>query len=257
MIVHSEKQSLQTELLPFRQKKQSVGLVPTMGALHAGHLSLIRRAMEENDLVVVSIFVNPTQFDNAGDLEKYPRTMEADIALLKTVSNNILIFNPSPGDLYNGKIESKHYNFSGLEDEMEGKHRKGHFEGVGTVLNLLFRSVRPAKAYFGEKDFQQLQVVRKMVEIEDLPVKIVGCEIVRESHGLAMSSRNKRLTPLQFREASLIYETLSEVKKKFKELSIPMVLKSSSQEANATITVSTTTNFGNKFLIFIDSKKCD
>lgn len=221
MTVHYTKDSLYQSLPRLWQTDTTVGLVPTMGALHAGHLTLVKRALDENEIVVVSIFVNPTQFDNEGDLEKYPRTLEADVQLLSSLSEDIIVFNPTPDELYDGQVISKHYDFSGLEYEMEGKHRKGHFDGVGTVLNLLFRCVVPTHAYFGEKDFQQLQIVRKLVEIERLPVEVVGCEIIREPHGLAMSSRNKRLTPVQFEQASLIYQTLSEVKKRFETQSIP------------------------------------
>jgi len=191
-----------------------------MGALHKGHLSLVEQASNENDCVVVSIFVNPTQFNNPQDLEKYPRTLENDIALLKAIKGKIFIFSPKVSDLYPKNIQSTDYDYSGIENEMEGKHRKGHFNGVGTVLNILFRTVKPTKAYFGEKDFQQLQIVKKLVEIEKLPISIIGCSIIREKNGLAMSSRNKRLTEEQFQEASLIHKTLSEVQEKFNALSI-------------------------------------
>jgi len=191
-----------------------------MGALHKGHISLVEQACKENECVVVSIFVNPTQFNNAKDLEKYPRTIEGDIALLDNVKGNIFVFSPNATDLYQDQIISKKYDFSGIEREMEGKHREGHFDGVGTVLNIFFRTVKPNKAYFGEKDFQQLQIVKKLVEIENLPVKIIGCPIVREASGLAMSSRNKRLDNEALNEATLIYKTLTEVKDKFQKLAI-------------------------------------
>ncbi len=220
MKIHNSSASLMEALLPFLKNRKSIGFVPTMGALHVGHVSLVEQASIENDCVVVSIFVNPTQFDNPTDLQKYPRTIENDIAHLKRFSKNIFIFSPNASDLYNQNISSKHYDYSGIEHEMEGKHRIGHFDGVGTVLNLFFRIVKPDRAYLGEKDFQQLQIVKKLVEIENLPVKVVGCPIVRESSGLAMSSRNKRLNPEQLNEAVLIYKTLLKVKENFKLLSI-------------------------------------
>ena len=220
MKIHNSSSSLKEALLPFIKNRKSIGFVPTMGALHIGHISLVEQAIIENDCVVVSIFVNPTQFDNPNDLQKYPRTIENDIAHLKRFSKNIFIFSPNALDLYNQNISSKSYNFSGIENEMEGKHRMGHFDGVGTVLNLFFRIVKPNKAYLGEKDFQQLQIVKKLVEIENLPIKIIGCPIVRESSGLAMSSRNKRLNTDQLNEAILIYKTLLKVKENFKLLSI-------------------------------------
>lgn len=222
MIFH-ERELIHKELLTQKNKNRSIGLVPTMGALHQGHLTLVARALRENDVVVVSIFVNPTQFDNTRDLDKYPRTLVEDTKLLNKFEGTILIFAPEPRELYGGKVRAKRYRFGGLEYQMEGKYRKGHFNGVGTVLNLLFRAIEPHKAYFGEKDFQQLQIVKKLVAIEKLPVKIIGCKIVREPHGLAMSSRNKRLTPAQFKEASFIYETLLEARRRFPTHSIAHV----------------------------------
>lgn len=217
---HNTSYSMQKSLLFFLKDCKNVGFVPTMGALHKGHLSLVEQAVNENDCVVVSIFVNPTQFNNSQDLDKYPRALERDTALLKSVKGKIFIFSPKVSDLYSKNISSEEYNFSGIENEMEGKHRKGHFNGVGTILNILFRIIKPTKAYFGEKDFQQLQIVKKLVEIEDLPITIVGCPIIREQSGLALSSRNNRLNNEQLREAALIFKTLSEVKQKFSLLSI-------------------------------------
>ena len=219
MGIHTNRSSLSHALLPFRPENK-IGFVATMGALHQGHVSLVKKALEENDCVVVSVFVNPTQFDNIGDLKKYPRTLNADAKLLEQLEGPIFIFAPTAEDLYADAIVSKNYSFQNLEHEMEGKHRLGHFDGVGTVVNLLLRAVRPRRAYFGEKDFQQLQIVRKLVQIEKLSAEIIGCPIVREKNGLAMSSRNTRLSPQEFSEAALIYKTLSEVKKKFASLSI-------------------------------------
>jgi len=224
-MIYHEHRLLRKEIFKLPKKHQSIGFVPTMGALHEGHLSLVTKALEENDIAVVSIFVNPTQFDKTKDLEKYPRTLDADAALLNTLKGNVLIYAPQPTDVYGAKVVSKKYNFGGLEHQMEGKFRLGHFDGVGTVLNLLFRAIQPNKAYFGKKDFQQLQVVKKLVEIEQLPIDIVGCTILRESHGLAMSSRNKRLSPKLFEEAVLIHQTLAEVQRKFETLSIPKLSK--------------------------------
>lgn len=220
MKIHKTSSSLKKALLPFITNRKTIGFVPTMGALHLGHISLVEQANLENDCVVVSIFVNPTQFDNPNDLLKYPRTIESDIAHLKRFSKNIFIFSPSALELYNNNISSKSYNFSGIESEMEGKHRIGHFDGVGTVLNLFFRIIKPNKAYLGEKDFQQLRIVKKLVEIENLPVKVIGCPTIRETSGLAMSSRNKRLNNEQLKEAILIYKTLLKIKENFNLLSI-------------------------------------
>lgn len=219
MIVYNDRDSLSKALLPYRQHKK-IGLIPTMGALHNGHLTIIKQALEDNDCVVVSIFVNPTQFDKKEDLIKYPRNLDLDVKLISKLEGTIFIYAPEASNLYSGSIASKNYSFGNIENEMEGKYRKGHFDGVGTVVNLLIRDVSPDYAYFGEKDFQQLQIVRKLVEIENLCVEIVGVPIVREKSGVAMSSRNKRLSPAQFEAAIVINKTLLEVKQKFDKLSI-------------------------------------
>lgn len=200
--------------------KSQVGFVPTMGALHEGHLALVKSALSENHLVVVSIFVNPTQFNNATDLDKYPRTLDDDLRLLETLDGHVMIYIPTVDDIYEEEIAASSYNFGGLEHQMEGKHRNGHFDGVGTVVSKLFDIVKPNKAYFGEKDFQQLQIIKKLVQLEKLPIEIVGCPIVREKSGLAMSSRNQRLNKEEQEEASLIYATLMEVREKFPTQSI-------------------------------------
>lgn len=191
-----------------------VGFVPTMGALHKGHLSLVKKAKEENEIVVVSIFVNPTQFDNKEDLKKYPKTLDKDLQLLESV-NCDMVFIPDTNELYGKNIQATHFNFDGLENQMEGRFRKGHFDGVGTIVKKLFEIVTPHRAYFGEKDFQQLQIIKKMVEKHQIPVEIVPCAIFRENDGLALSSRNTRLTKEQREAAPFIFKTLTEAKEKF------------------------------------------
>lgn len=220
MLIYKNIDSLQEKLSLVKEENKSIGFVPTMGALHRGHLALAAQAIKENDVVVISIFVNPTQFDKATDLEKYPRTFEGDISLLESLDKTIIVFAPEASQLYGNSIQATSYDFSGIENEMEGKHRQGHFDGVGTVLNLFFRIIMPSKAYFGEKDFQQLQIVKKLVEIEQLPIDIIGCSIVREKSGLAMSSRNKRLSIQEKEEATLIYKTLLLAKENFNSLSL-------------------------------------
>lgn len=212
-------------LFSFRSKDFSVGFVPTMGALHQGHLSLVEKAAIENEVVVISIFVNPTQFNNAEDLEKYPRTLDSDMKLLQTLSHSekLLVYAPKASDIYNETITSEKFDFNGLENEMEGKFRAGHFDGVGTVVKRLFKLIKPQKAYFGEKDFQQLQIVKTMVQKEQLPVEVIGCPILREPSGLAMSSRNQRLTEVQCNEAALIYKVLKKSKTDFSEKSITAI----------------------------------
>ncbi len=196
-------------------KNNSLGLVPTMGALHLGHAALVEKAIVENRFVVVSIFVNPTQFDTKEDLEKYPDTLEKDVFLLEGISRDILIFAPTADEIYDHQVQSKTYDFEGLDKVMEGAFRNDHFNGVGTIVETLLLLVRPDRAYFGEKDFQQLQIIRKLVEKNNHPVAIIGCPIVREDSGLAMSSRNERLSKTMRKEASFIYKTLRTAKEKF------------------------------------------
>ncbi|MEM9142678.1 MAG: pantoate--beta-alanine ligase [Bacteroidota bacterium] len=202
-------------LLASWKAKGSVALVPTMGALHKGHLSLVSKAVAENDFVVVSIFVNPTQFDNLEDLKKYPKTLSQDMELLSTVHRDLLVFAPSVSEIYPNMVFSKNYDFGNLANVMEGRFRQGHFNGVGTVVEALLTLVMPERAYFGEKDFQQLQIIRRLTEIKVIPVEIVGCPIVREPSGLAMSSRNKRLSEPMRQKAGLIHKTLKTAKDKF------------------------------------------
>ena len=216
MKVFATKHALNTLLAQKKEESFQIGLVPTMGALHQGHLSLIQSALKENDCVVVSIFVNPTQFNNASDLDHYPRTLEADIKKLKTLSSpNIMVYAPEPEDIYGNTISKQSFNFDGLEYQMEGKFRPGHFDGVGTVVQRLFEIVQPNNAYFGEKDFQQLAIIRKLVELTKFPVKIVGCPILRENNGLAMSSRNVHLTEEEQIHAAKIFSVLKTTKEKF------------------------------------------
>lgn len=216
MKIYKGKIELTKALKGIINSQFSIGLVPTMGALHEGHLTLVKKALNENTYVVVSIFVNPTQFDNASDLDKYPRTLNDDVDLLKTLHNDtIFIYAPTVEDIYEGHTVSQKFDFDGLEDEMEGKFRKGHFDGVGTVVKRLFEIVNPNKAYFGEKDFQQLAIIKKLTKKYNIPVEIIGVEISREPSGLARSSRNMRLKPEYEKKAPFIYKTLRSAKKKF------------------------------------------
>jgi pantoate--beta-alanine ligase len=213
MLVFAKIKSVQQKLKSLK-KGTSIGFVPTMGALHKGHLSLVEQAKRENDIVVVSIFVNPTQFDKQEDLINYPKTIDQDLSLLKSIFCDI-VFTPTAQEMYANNIQSTSFNFDGLEHQMEGKFRVGHFDGVGTVVKRLFEIVTPNKAYFGEKDFQQLQIIRNMVKKNHIPLKIVGCPIFRENDGLAMSSRNERLTKEHRLVAPFIYKTLKQAKIEF------------------------------------------
>jgi len=209
------KVALIAYLKTIKTANSTIGFVPTMGALHQGHLALMQRSLKENDDTVVSIFVNPTQFNNPEDLEKYPRTLEEDVKKMRGLSDKIILYAPSVEDIYEEQTVSQSFDFDGLENQMEGKFRPGHFNGVGTIVKRLFEIVTPTNAYFGEKDFQQLQIVKKLVEKNNLPVNIVGCPIFREDNLLAMSSRNERLTPEERKEAAIIYKTLTEAKEIF------------------------------------------
>ena len=193
-----------------KSQGKTIGFVPTMGALHNGHLSLVQAARKDNDIVIVSIFVNPTQFNNPDDLKKYPRTIEIDSAMLKK-ENCDAIFYPSVEEMYPEEVLEQ-YDFGALERVLEGEFRPGHFNGVAVVVKKLFDIVPAHKAYFGKKDFQQLAIIRKLIEIEKIPIEIIACNTMRESDGLAMSSRNIRLTRAERLIAPRIYKTLQMVK---------------------------------------------
>ena len=224
MLVYTTNTGLIAHINDQKKTGFSLGFVPTMGALHKGHLSLVRQALAANNLVVVSIFVNPTQFNNSNDLNKYPQNLTKDVELLETLSKeSIIIYAPTTEEIYGTQISSDKFDFKGLELEMEGRSRPGHFNGVGTVVKRLFEIILPNRAYFGEKDFQQLQIIRKMVELTQLPVIIIGCSIEREFNGLAMSSRNSRLKTNEFDKSALIYKTLQTVQTKFKNHSIQTI----------------------------------
>lgn len=217
------KAPLIAHLKPIKSAHSTIGFVPTMGALHAGHLALMERSLQENDYTVVSIFVNPTQFNNPEDLAKYPRTLDEDVRKITALNPEIIVYAPSVDDIYDGNPVAQSFDFDGLENQMEGKFRPGHFDGVGTIVKQLFEIVTPTNAYFGEKDFQQLQIVKKLVVKNQLPVTIIGCPIYREANQLAMSSRNERLSAEERNQASLIYKTLLQAKEKFQNGTVESV----------------------------------
>ncbi|MBE9491633.1 MAG: pantoate--beta-alanine ligase [Bacteroidetes bacterium] len=191
---------------------KTIGFVPTMGALHEGHLSLLKRSKQDNDITTCSIFVNPIQFNNPEDLEKYPHTLKSDIKVLESLGCD-MVFVPSVEEIY-PEPETTVYDFGHLDKVMEGKYRHGHFNGVAIVVRRFFEIIRPNRAYFGEKDFQQLIIIQKMVEMLNLDVEVIPCPILRESDGLAMSSRNTRLTSRQRKVAPVIHKTLLNIKTK-------------------------------------------
>jgi pantoate--beta-alanine ligase len=206
MIVYRTKNDLNRHLHSVQKEGKSIGLVPTMGALHQGHASLVEKATGENDIVVVSIFVNPTQFDDLSDLDQYPRTLDRDLEMLRNLEAD-LVFAPTVKEMY-PEEDSQIFDLGGLDKVMEGKHRKGHFNGVAQIVSRLFHLISPNRAYFGQKDFQQLVIIRRLVEMLGLNLTIVQCPIVREKDGLAMSSRNIRLSKEARKLAPRIYEIL-------------------------------------------------
>lgn len=206
MIVYNTNAALQNALFAARKEGKSVGLVPTMGALHEGHASLVRRSVEENDVTVVSVFVNPTQFNDAEDLKHYPRTLDADCRLLEQLGADC-VFAPSVEEMY-PTADTRKFEYPPVSTVMEGAHRPGHFNGVCQVVSRLFYIVKPHRAYFGRKDWQQIAVIKAMVKHLGIGVDIVECDIVREEDGLAMSSRNTRLTPEERQIAPNIYRVL-------------------------------------------------
>lgn len=222
MKVFDTVKSLQEELFLLKEQGLRIGFVPTMGALHDGHISLVKQAKEMCDYVVVSIFVNPTQFNNPSDLEKYPRTLEKDTDLL-TQTNVDFVFTPNVSEIYPADYKSPVIDLGILGKVMEGAFRPGHFQGVVEVVKRLFEIVKPDFAYFGKKDFQQVAVIKHMVQAFQLPLTIVECPIVRNEHGLAMSSRNMRLFPEDQKKSLIIYETLMFAKNNVRNYS-PMEL---------------------------------
>jgi pantoate--beta-alanine ligase len=222
---------LQVILSQARTENKSVGLVPTMGALHPGHIALVKQAVAENDIVVVSIFVNPTQFNDKSDLEKYPRTPDADCELLQEAGTT-LVFAPSVGEIY-PEPDTRQFGFGALETVMEGAFRPGHFNGVAQIVSRLFDIVQPDRAYFGEKDFQQLAIIREMTKQLQFNIEIIAHPIVRESSGLALSSRNARLTPDQHNNAVIISIALRAGKDKKNQLSVADVKKEAIAQINA------------------------
>lgn len=201
-------QELKRYLAEERQHNKQIGFVPTMGALHNGHLSLVKRCVEENDVCVVSVFVNPTQFNDKNDLATYPRTLDKDCTLLEPAGCDY-VFAPTEAEMY-PEPDTRTFDFGTVSAVMEGARRPGHFNGVAQIVSKLFYAVEPDNAYFGEKDFQQIAVIRAMVKQLNIPVKINACPILREDDGLALSSRNVRLTPEQRQKAPLIARTLKE-----------------------------------------------
>lgn len=225
--------SLQPYINECKAHQHKVGFVPTMGALHQGHLSLIQQSLKENDITVCSIFVNPTQFNNTNDLANYPRTIASDVQLLEKEGCTV-VFIPDEKEIYpSDAFKTLKIDLQGLDKHMEGKYRPGHFTGMVTVVKRLFEIVQPHKAYFGKKDYQQLKIIEFMVSKFKLPIQIVACETLRESNGLAMSSRNARLSAEQRKNAEIIYRALLNAKRNFLSMSVTQLKKQIADEINS------------------------
>jgi len=223
MILFKQTNTIKTFLLEQKEKGKTIGFIPTMGALHQGHLSLINQSVKENDITVCSIFINPIQFNNKKDFELYPVEIEKDLKKLEE-NNCTIAFVPNEKEIYaDENIQKQTFDFNGLDKYMEGLHRPGHFNGVAIVVKRLFEICVPNNAYFGEKDFQQLRIIQHLVNAFNLKVNIVPCEIYREKNGLAMSSRNQRLSTTEKEIASSIYKNLTEAKKDFAS-GIPLIV---------------------------------
>jgi len=223
MIIFNNIVGFKNHLRKLKNDNITIGFVPTMGALHNGHTSLIKKSVLENDYSVVSIFINPTQFNNVNDYESYPINISRDIELLDSISENIILFRPDTEEIYSGKVVSDSYDFGDLDKYMEGQHRKGHFQGVATVVNKLFEIVSADNVYFGEKDFQQLRIIEDLVQKNGYKLNIIRCKTIRQNDGLALSSRNKKLDISSQNIATNLFKALSFAKKNFDNLDLEII----------------------------------
>ena len=223
MIIFNNIVGFKNHLRKFKNDNITIGFVPTMGALHNGHTSLIKKSVLENDYSVVSIFINPTQFNNINDYKSYPINISRDIELLDSISENIILFRPDTEEIYSGKVVSESYDFGDLDKYMEGEHRKGHFQGVATVVNKLFEIVSADNVYFGEKDFQQLRIIEDLVQKNEYKLNVIRCKTIRQNDGLALSSRNKKLDISSQNIATNLFKALSFAKKNFDNLDLEII----------------------------------
>ena len=223
MIIFNNIVGFKNHLRKLKNDNITIGFVPTMGALHNGHTSLIKKSVLENDYSVVSIFINPTQFNNINDYKSYPINISRDIELLDSISENIILFRPDTEEIYSGKVVSDSYDFGDLDKYMEGQHRKGHFQGVATVVNKLFEIVSADNVYFGEKDFQQLRIIEDLVQKNGYKLNVIRCKTIRQNDGLALSSRNKKLDISSQNIATNLFKALSFAKKNFDNLDLEII----------------------------------
>ena len=225
MLIFNKINKTKNYIKALRAKNHQIGFVPTMGALHNGHLSLIKNSLNENDNTIVSIFINPTQFENKQDFMKYPYEIESEIKKLEEISKKIILFSPSNHEIYQDKIISENFNFNNLDKFMEGKYRKGHFEGVATIVNKLLNAIEPTKIYFGEKDFQQLRIIENLIKKRHPQINLIRCETIRHKNGLAFSSRNKKLNNSSLKIATNLYKALNFVKQNIHTVDLKNIKK--------------------------------
>ena len=225
MLIFRDISTVQNHLNNLKINGKIIGFVPTMGALHDGHLSLIKQSLQKTDFTVVSIFVNPTQFDSHEDFNTYPSNTEKDIDLLKSISDEIILFNPASAELYSNDLKLDTFDFNGLDKFMEGEYRGHHFHGVATIVNKLFSIIKADYAYFGEKDFQQLRIIENLILEKKLSIKLIRCETIRSSEGLALSSRNNKLTFSSKKIATNLFKALNFAKEKIDTLSVNEIEK--------------------------------
>ena len=220
MLIFRDTSRVQNHLHNLKNIGKTIGFVPTMGSLHDGHISLVKQSLIQTDITVVSIFINPTQFNNIDDLKTYPSDIDKDLKLLSSISDKIIVFNPAPDELYSGGIRLEDFNFNGLDKYMEGEFRKYHFSGVATVVNKLFSFIEADFAYFGEKDFQQLRIIENLIKEKKFKIKLIRCETIRSKDGLALSSRNNKLDFSSKKIATNLFKALNFAKEKIDVLGI-------------------------------------
>ena len=225
MVIYFKKNEVIRKVNDAILLNKTIGLVPTMGSLHQGHISLIKKAKKDNDIVWVSIFVNPTQFNSSDDLIKYPKNLKKDAELIEKISDKIEIFSPNEIEIYDGTPKLKVYDFEKLDQELEGKFRKNHFNGVATIVSKLLNLFNPSNVYFGEKDYQQTQIIKKLIFLEKIRVRMVICPTIREKNGLALSSRNNLLSNSERADSSIIYKSLKILKNNFKTSNLNQIKK--------------------------------
>ena len=233
MQLYTLKSQVEKSIDKAKDLKKTIGLVPTMGSLHQGHLSLLKKAVQSCEVVWVTIFVNPTQFNNKQDLNNYPKNIKKDLKMIYEISKNIFVFNPEISEMYENKLKIENFDFQDLDKELEGKYRNNHFSGVGTIVSKLFNLFKPTKAFFGEKDFQQTRIIDRLIKIKKFQTELIICPTVREKNGLALSSRNALLSTENKNKAAIIYKTLIYFKENLSKSTFQKIYNDCKKEINS------------------------